>query len=69
MRAVSADRLLVETDAPYLAPIPFRGKRNEPAFVRHTAERVASVRGETAESLIAMTGANARAVFGHRMGS
>ena len=45
VRAVPADRLLVETDAPYLAPVPHRGKRNEPAFVRQTAERMAAVRG------------------------
>ena len=49
IRAIAADvpmeRLLVETDAPYLAPPPFRGKRNEPAYVRHTAEVLASVKG------------------------
>ena len=43
------DRLLVETDAPYLAPVPRRGKRNEPAYVVHTAARVAELRGLTAE--------------------
>jgi TatD DNase family protein len=42
---VPLDRLLVETDAPYLAPIPFRGKRNEPAYVAHTAARLAEVKG------------------------
>ncbi len=68
IRAVPADRLLVETDAPYLAPVPFRGKRNEPAFVRHTAERVAAVRGEPVDALVARTGANARALFGPRIG-
>jgi TatD DNase family protein len=68
IRAVAGDRLLLETDAPYLAPVPYRGKRNEPAFVRHTAERVAAVRGEDADRLIAQTGANARAVFGPRVG-
>jgi len=68
IRAVAADRLLLETDAPYLAPVPHRGRRNEPAYVRHTAERVAAVRGEDADQLIAQTGANARAVFGPRVG-
>jgi TatD DNase family protein len=68
IRAVAWDRLLVETDAPYLAPVPFRGKRNEPSFVRHTAERIAAVRGEPAERLIAQTGANAARVFGPRVG-
>jgi TatD DNase family protein len=67
VRAVPEDRLLVETDAPYLAPVPRRGKRNEPAFVRHTAEHLARVRGVTAEALIAQTGENAARVFGPRV--
>jgi TatD DNase family protein len=67
VRGVPGDRLLVETDAPYLAPVPRRGKRNEPAFVRHTAERIAAVRGVTPEALIAQTGANATRVFGPRV--
>lgn len=67
VRAVPEDRLLVETDAPYLAPVPRRGKRNEPAFVRHTAEHVARVRGVAPEALIAQTGANAARVFGSRV--
>lgn len=68
IRAVPPDRLLVETDAPYLAPVPHRGKRNEPALVRHTAERIALVRDESADAVIAATGANARRVFGERIG-
>jgi TatD DNase family protein len=67
IRAVPGDRLLVETDAPYLAPVPRRGKRNEPAFVRHTAERIALVRGVPVEELIEQTGANAARVFGPRV--
>jgi TatD DNase family protein len=59
-----ADRLLLETDGPYLAPVPHRGKRNEPAFVRHVAERVAVVRGVPVEELIDLTGRNAARVFG-----
>jgi TatD DNase family protein len=54
-RLVPADRLLVETDSPYLAPVPHRGSRNEPAWVRHTVERVAEVRGEPAFELAART--------------
>jgi TatD DNase family protein len=57
------DRLLLETDAPYLAPVPYRGKRNEPAFVRRVAERVAAVRAISVEELIAATGQNAGRVF------
>jgi TatD DNase family protein len=58
------DRLLLETDGPYLAPMPYRGKRNEPAFVRQVAERVAAVRGISVEDLIEATGQNAGRVFG-----
>ena len=54
------DRLLVETDAPYLAPVPMRGKRNEPAFVVETARRLAELRGEALESLAEATSANFR---------
>ena len=57
------DRLLVETDGPYLAPVPHRGKRNEPGLVRPTAERIAAVRGLPVQELIAITGANAARVF------
>jgi TatD DNase family protein len=45
-KSVPGDRILVETDAPFLAPVPLRGKRNEPAFVVHTAARLAADRGE-----------------------
>jgi TatD DNase family protein len=64
VRLVPADRLLVETDAPYLAPVPYRGRRNEPAFVRAVAEAVAAVRGEPLSTLAATTTANARRLFG-----
>jgi TatD DNase family protein len=67
VRATPADRLLVETDAPYLAPVPHRGKRNEPGFVALVAARVAAVRGEDPASMIASTGANARRLFGPRV--
>ncbi len=69
IRAVPAERILVETDAPYLAPVPHRGQRNEPAFVRQTAERVALVRGEPVDSFILRTGRNAVRVFGPRLGA
>lgn len=63
-RRVPADRLLVETDAPYLAPVPMRGRRNEPAWVRHTCARLAALRGEPEEALVRRTRANARAFYG-----
>ena len=62
-RDVPADRLLVETDAPYLAPVPFRGKRNEPAHVAHTARVLAELRGMTPEALADLTTANFRRLF------
>ncbi len=62
-RDVPADRLLVETDAPYLAPVPFRGKRNEPAFVAYTAAVLAQVRGLEPAALADLTTANFRRLF------
>ena len=62
-RDVPAERLLVETDAPYLAPVPHRGKRNEPAFVAHTAMRLAEVRGLDAAALAHLTTENFRRLF------
>ncbi|MCH7710543.1 MAG: TatD family hydrolase [Proteobacteria bacterium] len=56
--AVPVDRLLVETDAPYLAPVPKRGKRNEPAYLAHTAAYLADLRGMSAEALAEQTTAN-----------
>lgn len=63
-RRQPADALLVETDAPYLAPIPKRGKRNEPAYVAHTAARIAELRGVEPEALAEQTYRNAVRVFG-----
>lgn len=62
-----SDRLLLETDAPYLAPVPHRGKRNEPAFVRAVAERAAELRRETPAALVQQTTENARRCFGPRL--
>jgi TatD DNase family protein len=59
-RMTPGDRILVETDAPYLAPVPKRGKRNEPAFVMDTARRLADLRGETLESIETSTTCNFR---------
>jgi len=63
-RAIPLDRLLVETDSPYLAPMPHRGKRNEPAFVKHTAECLAGVLAIPFADLAAPTTRNARVLFG-----
>jgi TatD DNase family protein len=57
-RITPDDRILVETDAPYLAPIPWRGKRNEPSFIVETVKRLADVRGTTPEHIAAITTAN-----------
>ncbi|MGH6852735.1 MAG: TatD family hydrolase [Methylocella sp.] len=62
-RAVPMDKVLVETDAPYLAPVPYRGKRNEPAFVAATAQVLAEVKGVSAEAIAAATSANALRLF------
>jgi TatD DNase family protein len=64
LRLVPADRLLVESDSPYLAPVPFRGKRNEPAWVAHTLSKVASARGEDPHALGQSTARNAERLFG-----
>ncbi|MCE5315218.1 MAG: TatD family hydrolase [Armatimonadota bacterium] len=60
-----SDRLLVETDCPYLSPVPYRGKRNEPAYVRYVLEEVARVKGMTVEELAEITTRNAKALFGN----
>jgi TatD DNase family protein len=61
---VPEDRIMVETDAPYLAPVPFRGKRCEPAFVRETAVAIAVVRGTSIETFSTQTTRNAASFFG-----
>jgi len=64
VREVPIDRILIETDCPYLAPVPMRGKRNEPAYVVHTAAVVAREAGLSVDDLARATTANACAVFG-----
>lgn len=62
-RAIPLERLLLETDCPYLAPQPRRGRRNEPAFLRFTAEAIAAARGESLAAIVAATTANAARLF------
>ena len=64
-RQVPLDRLLVETDSPYLAPVPHRGKTNEPAYVRHVAEEVARLKGLAVEEVADATTRNFFALFRH----
>jgi TatD DNase family protein len=67
IRRVPKSSLLVETDGPYLAPVPHRGKRNEPAFVVRVAERLAAVLGCSVPEIHQLTGHNARRAFGQRI--
>jgi TatD DNase family protein len=62
-RRVPADRFLIETDCPFLAPVPRRGKRNEPAYVASVARRMAELRGESLETVARASTANAAALF------
>lgn len=69
VQAVALDRLLVETDSPYLAPVPLRGKRNEPAFVVEVARAVAEIRGAPFEDIAVATTDNAMRLFWDGRGS
>jgi len=62
--AVPIDRLLLETDAPYLSPVPFRGKRNDSANIAYTAQRIAEIRSMDAQELADVTAANAKRMYG-----
>lgn len=62
--ALPLERMLIETDAPYLAPVPYRGKMNEPGFVAHVAEYLAQLKGVSVQEVAAQTSANFRRLFG-----
>jgi len=64
IRLLPLERLLIETDSPFLAPVPMRGKRNEPAFVVHIADKIAEIHMTTREQVATMTTANAARLFG-----
>ena len=68
-RRVPLERMLIETDSPYLAPVPYRGKTNQPAYVRYVAEEIARLRGTTAEEIAAATSANFFRLFGVNAGA
>tara|TARA_B100001057_G_scaffold222002_1_gene222410 strand:+ start:512 stop:1270 length:759 start_codon:yes stop_codon:yes gene_type:complete len=62
-RSIPLDRLLIETDSPYLAPVPNRGKKNEPSFVKYTAEKLAEIKNISSKNLIDATTANFNKLF------
>ncbi len=64
METVDMKNILLETDAPYLAPIPFRGKRNEPAYLKYVVEKLAAIKNISVEEVAAITTANAEKLFG-----
>mgnify|MGYP001612225494 FL=1 len=64
IRTCPLDNMLIETDAPFAAPVPFRGKRNEPAYVEHVAAKIAAVKGISADAVMEVTVRNAQKVFG-----
>ena len=63
IREVGISSIVLETDAPYLAPAPFRGKRNEPAYLKFVAERISSITNKSVDEIEKLTTANARRLF------
>jgi TatD DNase family protein len=63
LQALGLDRVVLETDAPYLSPVPHRGRRNEPAFLVHVAEKIAGILGTTVAEVAELTTRNAEKLF------
>jgi len=64
IKEIPLERMVLETDAPFLAPVPYRGKRNEPAFIRYTAEKLSEIKGLTSSDICQVTTRNAMNFFG-----
>jgi TatD DNase family protein len=64
LEKVGLEHMVLETDAPYLTPVPFRGKRNESGYIKYVAEKLAQVKNTTLEEVAAITTANAEKIFG-----
>ena len=63
LEKIDLSHLVLETDAPYLTPVPFRGKRNEPAYLRYIVDKLASVKGVSPETVAEITSQNAQKIF------
>jgi TatD DNase family protein len=64
MKDIGLDHVVLETDAPYLAPVPFRGKRNEPSYISYVVKKLAELKSENTEEIAAITTGNAKKLFG-----
>lgn len=67
MEKINLDNIVLETDAPYLAPVPFRGKRNEPAYLKYVVNKLAEIKNVTTEEIISATTSNAEKLFGRSL--